>query len=69
MREKYLATYTDEIARAYPARHDGKVMLKFPRLFILAVRYRDLSCRPRPAVRFLTRTLLAIGPVSPMSST
>ena len=38
MREKFLATYTEEIARAYPARHDGKVMLKFPRLFILAVR-------------------------------
>ena len=30
--------YTDEIKLAYPARLDGKVMLKFPRLFILAVR-------------------------------
>ncbi len=38
MREKFLATYTDEIARAYSTRHDGKVILKFPRLFILAVR-------------------------------
>jgi trans-aconitate 2-methyltransferase len=38
MRETFLATYTDEIARAYPVRHDGKVILKFPRLFILAVR-------------------------------
>ena len=32
------ANYTDEIRSAYPARFDGKVMLKFPRLFILAVR-------------------------------
>jgi trans-aconitate 2-methyltransferase len=38
MREKFTANYTDEIRRAYPARSDGKVMLKFPRLFILAVR-------------------------------
>ena len=38
MREKFTADYTDEIRRAYPARSDGKVMLKFPRLFILAVR-------------------------------
>jgi trans-aconitate 2-methyltransferase len=38
MREQFLATYTEEIARAYPARADGKVMLKFPRLFIVAVR-------------------------------
>jgi len=30
--------YTDEIGRAYPVRGDGKVMLKFPRLFIVAVR-------------------------------
>ena len=38
MREQFLAAYTDEIARAYSTRYDGKVMLKFPRLFILAVR-------------------------------
>ena len=37
-RETFLAQYTDEIRDAYPARFDGKVMLKFPRLFILAVR-------------------------------
>ena len=37
-RETFLAKYTDEIRNAYPARFDGKVMLKFPRLFILAVR-------------------------------
>ncbi len=38
MREEFLAAYTAEIARAYPSRYDGKVMLKFPRLFIVAVR-------------------------------
>jgi len=38
MRETFIARYTDEISHAYPARFDGKVMLKFPRLFILAVR-------------------------------
>jgi trans-aconitate 2-methyltransferase len=38
MRQTFIAKYTDEIAAAYPARADGKVMLKFPRLFIVAVR-------------------------------
>ena len=38
MRETFLVNYTDEIKLAYPARVDGKVILKFPRLFILAVR-------------------------------
>ena len=38
MRETFIAKYTDEIRLAYPARSDGKIMLKFPRLFILAVR-------------------------------
>jgi trans-aconitate 2-methyltransferase len=38
MRETFTTRYTDEISRAYPVRHDGRVMLKFPRLFILAVR-------------------------------
>jgi trans-aconitate 2-methyltransferase len=38
MREAFLATYTDEISRAYPRRCDGKVMLRFPRLFIVAMR-------------------------------
>jgi trans-aconitate 2-methyltransferase len=37
MREAFLAKYTDEIRRAYPRRCDGKVMLKFPRLFMVAV--------------------------------
>jgi trans-aconitate 2-methyltransferase len=36
-RAAFTARYTDEIARAYPALADGKVMLKFPRLFIVAV--------------------------------
>jgi trans-aconitate 2-methyltransferase len=38
MRETFIAEYTDEIRLAYPVRSDGRVMLKFPRLFILAVR-------------------------------
>jgi trans-aconitate 2-methyltransferase len=38
MRETFTARYTDEIRRAYAARPDGRVMLKFPRLFIVAVR-------------------------------
>jgi trans-aconitate 2-methyltransferase len=37
-REAFVAEYTDEIRFAYPVRSDGKVMLRFPRLFILAVR-------------------------------
>jgi trans-aconitate 2-methyltransferase len=50
MRETFLAKYTEEIRRAYPARFDGRVMLKFPRLFILALRWsrcwRSLNRRP-----------------------
>ena len=38
MRDMFTAQYTDEIRLAYPTRYDGKIMLKFPRLFILAVR-------------------------------
>jgi trans-aconitate 2-methyltransferase len=37
-RATFLSKYADEIRLAYPARVDGKVILKFPRLFILAVR-------------------------------
>jgi len=37
-RAAFTARYADEIARAYPLRADGRVMLKFPRLFIVAVR-------------------------------
>src|SRR5271169_4316848 len=37
-REKFLAAYTRKIIGAYKPRYDGKVLLRFPRLFILAVR-------------------------------
>ena len=37
-REAFLSRYIDEISRTYPLRCDGKVMLTFPRLFIVAVR-------------------------------
>jgi trans-aconitate 2-methyltransferase len=37
-REKFLAAYTAKVAGAYKPRHDGRVLLRFPRLFILAVR-------------------------------
>jgi trans-aconitate 2-methyltransferase len=38
MREAFLSKYAEEVTRAYPPRCDGKVMLRFPRLFIVAVR-------------------------------
>jgi trans-aconitate 2-methyltransferase len=37
-RAKFLADYTAKITHAYPARFDGKVLLRFPRLFIVAIR-------------------------------
>lgn len=37
-RERFAAQYTEEIRLAYPVLADGNVMLKFPRLFIVAVR-------------------------------
>jgi trans-aconitate 2-methyltransferase len=38
MRRAFVADYTARIAQAYPARFDGKTLLRFPRLFIVAIR-------------------------------
>jgi trans-aconitate 2-methyltransferase len=37
-RKQFLAEYTAQVAAAYPPQQDGKVLLRFPRLFIVAVR-------------------------------
>ena len=37
-REAFLASYLAKIAQAYPPRADGKVLLAFPRLFIVATK-------------------------------
>jgi trans-aconitate 2-methyltransferase len=38
MRRGFVAEYSARIARAYPARFDDHVLLRFPRLFIVATR-------------------------------
>jgi trans-aconitate 2-methyltransferase len=38
MGEAFLAAYLEEIKQHYSARHDGRVLLPFPRVFIVAVR-------------------------------
>jgi trans-aconitate 2-methyltransferase len=38
LRADFLAAYIEEIKQHYGARHDGRVLLPFPRVFILAVR-------------------------------
>ncbi len=35
---KFLDRYRDELARAYPEQPDGIVLLRFPRMFLLARR-------------------------------
>ncbi len=37
-REAFLARYRERIAQAYPTEPDGKVLLRFPRLFVVATR-------------------------------
>ncbi len=36
--QDFLGLYTEQIAKSYPSLSDGKVMLRFPRLFLIACR-------------------------------
>ena len=38
LRSSYLAEYEKRIATAYPPRSDGRLLLAFPRMFIVAQR-------------------------------
>ncbi len=38
MRKDFVAAYRTRIAQAYPVRFDGKALLRFPRLFMVAIR-------------------------------
>lgn len=37
-KEAFLKSYLERVKKAYPPLHDGKVLLRFPRLFVVAVR-------------------------------
>jgi len=37
-REGFLAAYLERLEKMYPKQYDGKVLLRFPRLFMVAVR-------------------------------
>ncbi len=37
-RDQFVADYTMRIAKAYPQMADGRVLLRFPRLFLVAVK-------------------------------
>jgi len=37
-RESFLKAYLDQIKKVYPSSYDGKVLLRYPRLFMVAIR-------------------------------
>lgn len=48
-RAEYLAAYAEKIRKAYPAMAHGRVLLRFPRLFIVATRTVDSRPSSPPA--------------------